>query len=211
MADEIRLIATPRNHAITARALRREGQTPGVLYGQGSEGETLQFEAAALDRVVRRAGMNELVTLDVQGETRVALVRETQRDPVSGEMLHVDFYRVIANQTLTSTVRIVQTGHSPAVEEGGTVNQLLEALDIECLPSDLPDDIMVDLALLTDMDSVVTVADLPIPPGVTVLTPADADVLRVMAPRLKEESEVVEEKTAIEPDAEPKRPRAGSR
>lgn len=201
MTEEIRLTAYARDRTIKPRALRRQGQTPGVLYGQGSPGRMLRFDAAALERVIRQAGMNQLVALDLEEGAQTTLLRDVQRDPVSGKTLHVDFYRVIAGQKLTSTVPIIARGHSPAVEAGGVVNQLLDALEIECLPGDLPADIVVDLALLTEMGSAITVADLPIPPGVTALAPLNTDVLRVVAPRL-EEPEVVGAEEAVVPEGE---------
>lgn len=202
MTEEIRLAAYVRDHTVKPRALRRQGQTPGVLYGQGAPGRMLRFDAVALERIIREAGMSQLVTLDLEGKIQVALVRDVQRDPITGKTLHVDLYRVIAGQKLTSVVPIVAKGQSPAVEVGGVVNQLLDALEIECLPDDLPEDIAVDLAALTEIGSVITVAELPIPPGVTVLTPLDAEVLRVVAPRLEEPTEVEVQDAEAAEDAE---------
>jgi large subunit ribosomal protein L25 len=194
MANTISLAAQPRDTDVKAKALRRAGIVPGVLYGPGFETQSLQFDYRALQRVVHEAGLSRLVSLPIKGKKKpeTVLIREVQRDPVTDQILHIDMYRIIADQTLTTTVPLVQQGVSPAVELGGVVALRLEVLDIECLPGDLPDMIAVDLTTLEDVGARLTVADLPIPSGVTVLTPPDTDVVRIIAPRAEEVEEEVE-------------------
>lgn len=198
MPDEIRLAATPRSGERHPGALRRSGLVPGVMYGRHYAAQALEFDTPALERVLRRAGTTRLVTIAVGSEEHFALVRDLQRDPVTRALVHVDFYRVLADQIITSLVPIVHTGHSPAVERGGTVNQMIEGIEVECLPGDLPSSFTVDLSLLTHFGAHVSVGDLPVPPGVKVLSPATADVFRVMAPHVQEEAatEVAAEATA---------------
>jgi len=194
MANTISLAAQPRDTDVKAKALRRAGIVPGVLYGHGFEAQSLQFDYHALQRVVHGAGLSRLVSLPIEGKKKpeIALIREVQRDPVTNQILHIDMYRIVVDQTLTATIPLIQQGTSPAVELGGVVAMRLEVLDIECLPGDLPDMIGVDLTTLTKVGARLTVADLPIPSGVTVLTPADTDVVRIIAPRAEEVEEEVE-------------------
>jgi large subunit ribosomal protein L25 len=110
-----------------------------------------------------------------------------QRDPVTSRLLHIDLYRTQAGEAVRLTVPLVHVGEAPVVEVGGVVLSLLDELEIECLPRDVPEAIHVDLSSLVDMQSVITVADLAIPEGVTVLTDPETDVVRVSLPTKMEE------------------------
>ncbi len=204
MARTITLTAELRDDNMTARALRRERRVPGVIYGPGYEARSLQFETLALERVIRMAGTSRLVDLNVEGldDSEVILVREVQRDPLSQEMLHVDLYRTKADEVIRLSVPLTQVGEAPAIEELGYINTLLDELEIECLPRDVPDEITVDLSVLVDMDSVITVADLVVAEGVTILTEPDTDVVRPALPTVEIEEEVEEEELEEEGLAE---------
>ena len=180
MPKAISLQAKPRQDMKT-RALRREGWVPGVIYGRGSEAVSLQFEQRALEAAALHAGANRLVMLSIEGAAgeQMALFREVQRDPVTHRVQHVDLYSVLAGQTITSTVPIVTVGYAPVIMLGGSVSQLVSELDIECLPQDLPNAIMVDVSVLVALDSAISFDDLDIPLGVTVLNPPEGDIVRV--------------------------------
>jgi len=179
---------------MSPRMLRRIGIVPAVIYGHGFQSRSLQSPYKAIAHLVRFAGTNHLVALGVEGESdgELVLIREVQRDPVTNHILHVDFYRIVAGQRIRSAIPLVQQGEAPVTEEGGIVNQVLEALEIECLPRDLPGSVAIDLSNLVSFRSRLTVADLVIPQGVTVLTPASAEVAGVVAPRKLEVEEVEE-------------------
>ncbi len=195
MASMITLTALPRSNDAKPKALRRAQYVPGVLYGPQYETRALQFESARLLRVLQQAGTSHLLELTIDGVqgTELVLVREIQRHPVSRALLHVDLFRTQADVAIRLEVPIVHRGEAPAILHGGYVNTLLDALEIECLPRNVPDSIVVDLSVLVDMDSEITVADLVVPEGVTVLTPADAVVVRPAMSAQKEEEPVVEE------------------
>lgn len=184
MPDTITLRAMPRQ-ATKAKALRREGWVPGVIYGRGSEAVSLQFERRALEVAAMQAGANRLLMLTIEGGSgeEMALFRDVQRDPVTNVVQHVDLYSVVAGQTITSTVPVITMGYAPVTLEGGSVSQLVSELDIECLPKDLPSAIMVDVSVLVAMDSAISFDDLDIPLGVTVLNPPEGDIVRVYEPR----------------------------
>jgi large subunit ribosomal protein L25 len=194
MSQAVPLQASPRQSA-KPRALRRAGWVPGVIYGRGSAATALQFAEAQLERAVLHAGTNRLLSLSIEGEAdaQMALFRDVQRDPVSRAILHVDLYSVVAGQVITSTVPIVLVGEAPVTLEGMSVTQLVSELDIECLPQDLPNAIVVDVSVLVDESSAIAFEDLDIPLGVTVLEPPESDIVRVHVPRAVEEEEEVEE------------------
>jgi len=182
MAQVITLAAEMRDATITNKAMRRAGSVPGVLYGNQFASQSLQFGTRNLGRVIRTAGTSTLIEIDVAGgdETELALIREVQRDPVSGALLHIDLYRVVRGVAIRNAVPIVMIGEAPAVELGATVSQMLETLEIECLPKDMPAIIEVDISTLTEAGSRITVADLVIPESVDVLTDADIDVVQAI-------------------------------
>ncbi len=201
MANMRTLAAQPRNKDLKPRAMRRAGFIPGVLYGFEFETRALQFDVNDLQQVIRAGGITRLLDLAIEGESEqeIVLVRELQRDSVTGRLLHIDLYRTIAGQTITSTVPLITVGEAPASEEGGVVNQLLDSLDIECLPRDLPDEIIVDLSPLTELDSVILISDLDIPEGVTVHHDYESAVARVVIPRSTiEEEEELEAEELVE-------------
>lgn len=198
MASMITMTAQRRDGSKTPKALRREQLIPGILYGPGFEAMPLQLEQNALLRVLRQAGMSHLIELSIEDGSagpEVVFVRDIQRHPVTDDVLHVDLYRTQAGQLIRLSIPLVQEGDAPVVEEGAVVNTLLNELEIECLPADVPAAITVDLSRLVEFQSVIRVADLDIPEGVTVLTPMDTDVVRPVAPTMElpeEEEEAVE-------------------
>jgi len=191
MASLITLTALPRSADAKPKALRRAHYVPGVLYGPQYATRPLQFESAVLQRVLQQAGTSHLIELNIDGQdgSELVLVREIQRHPVTRALLHVDLFRTQADVAIRLEVPIVHRGTAPAIAHGGYVNTLLDALEVECLPRDVPESIVADLSTLVDMDSEITVADLRVPEGVTVLTPVDTVVVRPAISAQKEEVE----------------------
>lgn len=174
------------------KQLRRQGWVPGVIYGHGFDAVPLQFEVRPLSQLLAHVRGSQLVQIDVTGEeTEMALVRDVQRDPIRGDVLHVDFYRVQMTERLTAEIPLVMDGESPVVERGeGILLQGISAIEVECLPGDLVDAIAVDLADLAELDQAIYVRDLAIPGDIDVLTDPDEMIVRVVP--LAEE-EVIEE------------------
>ena len=177
------------------RQLRREGWVPGVMYGHGFEPVPLQFEERSLAHILSRVGGSQLVGINVKGDKQpeMALVRDVQRDPIRGNFLHVDFYRVRMTERLTAEVPLVVVGESPVIEaREGILLQGISAIEVECLPGDLVDAIEVDLSDLVEIDQGVYVRDLAVPAGIDVLTDVDEMILRIVpleAEEIEEEEE----------------------
>ena len=185
MPNTVPLAARVRDGSKKAKALRREGIVPGVVYGHRFDPLSVQFEYPDVDAAVREAGMNQLISLglDDREEDETVLLRAVQRDPVTSKILHIDLYHIVAGEVLQSTVPLALVGDSPALDIGGVVNPTLTELEIECLPKDLPEAIEVDLSRLEEINDYLLVADLDVPDEVRVLTPADAEVVRIVIPR----------------------------
>ena len=179
------------------KQLRREGWVPGVMYGHGFESVALQFEERNVTRLLSHVGGSQLIQIAVEGtkEPEMALVRDVQRDPLRGTVLHVDFYRVQMTERLTAEIPLAMEGESPVIAlNEGILLQGLSSIEVECLPGDLVDAIVVDLADLLEVDDSIHVKDLAIPSGIDVLTDPDELIVRV-APLAEEEviEEIVEE------------------
>lgn len=204
MATRISFTAQPRDTSLKPKALRRTQVIPSIIYGRGFASKSLQCDYLSIVRVVRQAGMSRLISLSIEGEGEAhnVLIREVQRDPVTDSIMHVDFYRVLAGKQIRIEIPLVARGEAPVTDLGGIVNQLLNVLEIECLPKDMPGTVEFDLGQLTDFSSHITVADLAIPEDVEVLTPPEIEVVRVLLPRMEVEEEIAVEEVAEEGEAE---------
>jgi large subunit ribosomal protein L25 len=175
------------------KQLRRQGWVPGVMYGHGFEAIPLQFENRKLSKLLSHVSGSQLVSIQVadQEEPEMALVRDVQRDPIRGDVLHVDFYRVQMTERLTAEIPLVIVGESPVIRQHeGILLQGISAIEVECLPGDLVDEIAVDLSDLEEVGQGVYVRDLAVPSGIDVLTDLDEMIVRVVA---MAEEEIVEE------------------
>jgi large subunit ribosomal protein L25 len=187
------------------RFLRREGVTPTHLFGRGINSLSLQCDTAKLQRIIARAGMTRLIALDVEGDKqpRSVFIREIQREPTTGELLHVDFYQVRKTEKIKVEVPIILVGEAPAMKEKGrTLTHSLTSLSVECLPDKLPPQIEVDLSPLEELEQAIFVRDIALSPEVTVITDPDQMVAKVSEARVEVEEVVEEEVPAEEVEAE---------
>ena len=165
------------------RALRRAGLLPGVIYGNEIDPITITLNHREASRILPTVSSSQLVEVEVDGARHTTLVREKQRHPVSGSLIHVDFQAVSLTEKLRTTVSIILKGESPAAKVyGGVVVSGQEEVEVECLPRDLPEHIEVDLTALKELGSSVYVRDLVVPAGVEVLTDGGELVVVITAP-----------------------------
>ncbi len=180
------------------RAIRRAGLLPAVVYGVhiGSIPISLDYHSAS--RVLPHVSSSQLIKVDIEGgEVHSALIRERQRHPVTGLLIHVDFMAVSLTEKLTTMVSIDMQGDSPAVKMfNGVLVTGQEEIEVEALPGDLPERIVVNMALLKKIGDAVYVRDLPSMPGVEVLTDPDEMIVLVTAPTLETAGEGEEEEEA---------------
>jgi len=177
------------------RALRRDGFVPAVVYGPDSEPLNLSIERHELRSVLSQAGGTQLIELNVEGSESIpTLARHVQRDPVRGNVLHVDFYRVSMTRLISAEVPVVLVNESPIVSSGGAVvNHPMSSLTIEALPAHLPPHIEVDMSLLAQVGDQLLVQDLVLPEGATALSDPDELVVKLDYPRQIAEEEEEEE------------------
>ena len=204
MADNVDLQAQERQERgkNAARRLRASGMTPAVLYGEGHEagGSTaLAIPTRIVDYTLHHFGDNALYNIAIDGDTSTARVVDAQRDPVSGLLVHVDFAPVNMTELIEVTVPLHVTGDAPGVEEGGVLQQVAYEIQVESLPGDIPQEITLDVSGL-GMNENLTLGDLTLPEGVTLLSEPEEVAVTVTAPTEISEEEmeaagIVEEPT----------------
>jgi large subunit ribosomal protein L25 len=176
------------------RKLRAEGWIPAVLFGAKQAATPLQVEERELDRTLRQAGSTALIDLYLNNEPNphIVLVRDIQRDVLTSRLQHVDFYQVQLDVKVKTSPALNFVGEAPIVETSkGVLVHILSHVEVECLPSDLIDSIDVDVSSLKSLDDSITISDLQVPSGVTILADPGDVVVSVVAPRaaLVEEAE----------------------
>jgi large subunit ribosomal protein L25 len=176
-----------------SRRIRREGRIPAVVYGRS--GSALSIDLDALEFANNAKGISEstIVTITIDGQTRQAFVKDTQRNIIDGKILHVDFYEVEAGVSLRARVPLHVHGNPVGVREGGILESPLHEIEVECLPKDLPERIDVDVTELRANQSI-HVRDLALGEGVRVISNPDQVVALVKFARA--EAETVEGEAA---------------
>jgi large subunit ribosomal protein L25 len=194
MAEDILLTAEPRQViGKQVRQMRRSGSIPGVLYGKSLEQPvSLKIDEKALKQVVAKAGRNRLIKLTLDSNTpRLVLARAVQREPITGQILHVDFLQVSMTERITTDVPIVLVGTSPAVTRGeGLLIHGIDSVQIRVLPGDLIPHIEVDVSGLESLNQSLFVKDLKVTDKVEVMTSAEEMVAKVVPAK---EEVIVEE------------------
>ena len=171
--------------------LRRQGQVPVHLYGGYKESLALQTTYAELRRLLPKIGRNIPVSISIDGSDAedICFVREVQRDPVTDEVIHVDFLRTDVRRRVSADVPVILEGTAPAVSlMGGTLIQNMLTVSVEALPLDMPPALHVDVSNLVDFDSTIHVSDIAIGEGLSVVSTGDDLVAIVAAPRVEVEA-----------------------
>ena len=174
------------------KAMRREGKLPAVIYGRHNEPIIISLDAHTASLALGRLSSSSLVTIDVDGTEYATLVREKQRDYIKNRLLHVDFLAVSQDEKLTATVSLHFIGVSIAVKDYNAVLvHNLEELEVESLPTDLPERIDVDISVLSKIGDGIRVRDIVVSDKVRILENPDTMVAVATAPKVEEEAEAV--------------------
>ena len=184
MADNVDLQAKPREERgkNAARRLRASGMLPAVLYGDGDGSSTaLAVPDRLVDYTLHHMGDNALYDIDLGAGGSTARIVDVQRDPVSGRLLHVDFAPVDMLERIEITVPLHVVGEAPGTEEGGVLQQVAYEVQIETLPGDIPQELTLDVSSL-GMNENLTLADLRLPDGITLVSDPEEVAAIVTAP-----------------------------
>ncbi len=188
-------IKADNRDALGSRAnqrLRKTGLVPAVIYGHHQETQPLQINKKELSTHIKHG--THLFNLDISGKTESVLLKDVQYDPFGLEVLHVDFARVDLNERVTITVSIDLKGDPKGEKDGGVLQQILNELEIDCVVTEIPDVITVDVSNL-GKDEQLHVSDIKLGGSIKILTDADQVVAKV--------EEIVEQAPAEDSEAEP--------
>lgn len=185
----------------SAKALRREGILPSVMYGRHFASTPISLDAHDASLKLARLSSSTIINIDLDGETHAALVREKRRDYVKNQLIHVDFQVVSLTEKIRTTVSIHLEGVSPAVKDfNGVVVTNLDEVEVESLPQYLPERITVDISGLARIGDAIHVRDLTVASEVTILEDMDEIVVVISATKEEEIEEAPVTTELVEPE-----------
>jgi large subunit ribosomal protein L25 len=205
--EDIKLIARKRDSrgSSNARRLRNSGSLPGVVYGEGKEADVVEIDTHIFEQLLHHHTSETIITtIELEGEGEVqVLVKDVQRHPTTGDVMHVDLVKIVAGQVIHVDIMLNFVGEAAGVKEGGLLEQVMHSIPIECLPKDLVESIEVDVSEM-GIGNTMCISDLNLSSAFTPLVEEDAIVVAVAEPRLEEAEEAAEEGLAEEGEgAEP--------
>jgi large subunit ribosomal protein L25 len=199
--EKIVLKAKHRPVGKTAKAIRREGLLPAVMYGRHYPSTAIVLNAHESSLVIPRLSSSAIVTIDLEGETQSALIREKQKDFIRNSLIHIDFQVVSMTEKLRTTVRLDFAGLAPAIKDfNGVVVHSMSEIEVECFPQDLPERITVDISGLDQIGSAIHVRDLVVAKEVAILEDLDEVVVVISATKEEPEPEAEVTPEVIEPE-----------
>ena len=173
-----------------ARSLRRDGMVPGVYYFRGEENIDLQIDKKKLYHAMNSG--QHVFEVEMSGAKQYVTIKGIQYHPVTDEVLHIDLMQVNMTEKMKFTIPISLEGEAEGVKEGGVLSQILTTIDVNCLPTSVPDNILVDISNM-ELNSNMTVADIVnTPEGVEILSDPESTIA-TLAPPKEEEEPVVED------------------
>jgi len=192
---DITLTSEPRSElgSRPSGRIRRQGNVPAVVYGLGSDPVQITVPARELGHILAgESGANTLISLSVDGDDVLTLVRQIQRHATRGDLLHVDFVRISRDIAVSAEVPLHVTGEAPGVRDGGLLEQLIFSITVEAMPGNIP--VALELAVDTlDIGDQKRMSDLDLPDGVAVQLDPETVLVMVTAPRVATEGEEGEE------------------
>lgn len=194
--------ATKRDLGTKARALRRRGLIPAVLYGAHLDPVHVTISEADLSSLFNRITRSTMVELRVNEESYRVFVKDFQVDPITTRFLHLDFYAPESGRTMTMNVPVKVVGAAPGVKAGGILEVLHTEIPVEASPEKIPEFITVDISGL-ELEEAVLVKDLPWEEGVKPLLPEEDAVVVVLSPKVEVAPAPAAAAPAAEVPAEP--------
>lgn len=169
----------PRDKKESAEVLRKRGSVPAVFYGPKEGATAIAIDALRLERVWKEAGETTVITLTGVGEDKDTLIHDAQFHPVTGKLLHADFYVLEKGKKVKINIPLEFEGQAPAEKAGHIVVKALHEIEIEVAPAELPRSLAVDLSKLEQVGDHITVAEIKLPASATLVTHRDEIVVSV--------------------------------
>ncbi|MBT3299650.1 MAG: 50S ribosomal protein L25 [Candidatus Marinimicrobia bacterium] len=168
-----------------ARAMRREGQIPAVLYYAGSDTVSITIDKGDLFHALKSG--QHIFEIETGGDTQFAMIKQVQYHPVTDDVVHLDLMRVRRSEKMNITVPLVLEGEALGIKEGGVLSQQLMSIEIKCLPTDVPEQIPVDISNL-EMNASISVADITTEnKDIEIVTAEDVNIASIHPPAVEEE------------------------
>ena len=184
-----------------ARKIRRSGRIPGVLYGRSGKAVSIDLDALEFANGVKNISESTIVKVEVDGKSYEAFVKDTQRNIIDGNILHVDFYEVESGVLLRARVSILLKGNAAGVRDGGILEFPLHEIEVECMPKDLPERIELDISNL-GVNQSIHVREIPLSDSIRVISAADQVVALVKYAKEEKVEAPTEEEAAAAAAAE---------
>jgi len=183
-----------------ARRIRRSGLIPGVVYGRGNEPRSIKVDPQDIEKLLLSNAIFDLTFVGEDGEESTVIIKDYQKDVIKQNLLHVDFQFISMDEKITISVPMKLEGEAVGVRDGGVLQQLLREIDIDVLPSEIPEEITIDISEL-DVGESLSVADLELAESIDLVTDSDEVIVTVVTPtELAEEDEEEEEDEFLEPE-----------
>ncbi len=206
----LKLSAKIRDPKASLVTLRAEGLMPAVYYGKKTESTPISISQKEFTKLFEQAGESTVISMNADGTEVEVLIHEVDHDPVTGELRHADFYAFEKGHKLTVQVPIEFEGVSAAAKAGAQIVKVMHEVEVEALPKDLPHAVVVDLSRLEKVGDHVTVADVSLPAGVSIIaSPEDVIVSASQPHEEKEEEAAPVDLSAIEVEKKGKQDEAG--
>ncbi|WP_409228014.1 50S ribosomal protein L25 [Gudongella sp. SC589] len=182
----------------SAKKMRREKLVPGIVYSKGEDTKHVQVDQIDFIKVFRIVGTSSLMELEVDGEVLPVIVKTVQRDPVKGEVIHIDFQKLDMKQKIKITVPVYLLHRDSIKLQPSVLMQMLDTIEIECLPGDIPESVGIDVSGM-DFETPLYVKDLDImnEEHVEVLSDPEAIICTLNEPTMEEEEEEEEVEDAM--------------
>ncbi|HET7629489.1 MAG TPA: 50S ribosomal protein L25/general stress protein Ctc [Bacillales bacterium] len=174
------------------KGLRRTGNIPAVLYGNGVDSRAIFIDGSDFIKVIRKAGRNGVITMKIDGEDYPVMLHEYQTDTIKDELLHADFYKVDMSSEVDADVNVHLVGESAGQKEGGVVQHLLHEITVRALPADIPEAIEVNIEKLEIGDSL-SIKDLAKTGNYEILNDVEETIVSVTPPQAEEPEDTTDE------------------
>lgn len=189
------------------KRLRQMGIIPASVYGKDFKSITIQMDAKEANLMFEEHGESGLIDLQIEKETFPVLFKNPQFHPVTGEMIHVDLYKVNLKEKTTVEVPIEIVGESASAKMGNVLINVIDSVEVEALPTDLPENFVVDISKLATLEDMITVADLEYDKEImTIVTDPEQVIVKTEEPK---EEEIVMEETLPEVEGEAEKAEEG--
>lgn len=190
MSSTLKLTVSPRKtFGRKVKSLRRQHIIPANLFGAGISSQAVQVSESIFQKIYEEAGETSVVDVQLEGESKSVpvLIHQLQHHPVTGNVIHIDFLQVDLKKKITTSIPVELSGVAPAVKDaGGVLVQALNEIEIEALPTDIPESLVVDVSNLAEIGQALTLKDISLPSQVTLLTDIESTLVTIQEPAAEE-------------------------